>query len=461
MNASRLGTLFLMFTLLPACGRQLVEFKRDRGSPDPDGPPAVIAVVPQDDATQVPLDTGITATFSKAMNPATLSTTTFTVMHGTTSLQGVVTYDTNDETASFVPDAPLVLSRLYTAMITTGAQDTEGVALEANFPWNFTTGNSASEPPTVVSTTPLNLATNVALGKRPTATFSEPMSAASINFLTFTVELSGVPIPGTVTLDTASSLVATFTPDEPLDVGVVYTATITTGAEDSSNTELEEDHLWTFTTGACGMEPVKLGSSANFAVLAGQTVTNTSNLTIVTGDVGTSPGNAITGFGIGEGTIVGAQHAGDAVSATAMADLTTAYNEVAGRSLCAITVADNIGGTTLAPGLYKSTSTLAISSGELTLDAQGDADAIWIFQMASSLTVTSGRKVILTNGAKSSNVYWQVGSAATLGTTVEFNGTIMAEAAITLETGATLNGRALVRSDAVTLDANVVGLPTP
>ena len=310
-------------------------------------------------------------------------------------------------------------------------------------------------PPTVESVTPLDIATNVSLEKKPTATFSEAMDPASINFLSFIVRLDSMPIPGSVSLNSAGN-VATFTPDEPLELSAEYEATITTEAEDLSNEALESDYVWTFSTGACGMEPVDLASSGSFAVLAGQTVTNTG-LTTVTGDLGVSPGSAVTGFG--PGVLIGSQHAGDAIAATAMADLTTAYNEVAGRSLCFVTVADNIGGTTLTPGLYRSTSTLAISSGELTLDAQGDADAIFVFQMASSLTVTSGRQVILANGAKSENVYWQVGSAATIGTTASFHGTILAEAAITLETGATLIGRALVRADAVTLDANTVTLP--
>jgi len=457
MNASRIAAALLTLSLLPACGGQLVEFDRDRNAPD-DGPPTVIAVVPLDDAVGVPGGTSISATFSRAMNATTIDENTFTVMHGTTSLAGAVSYDASDETATFEPAANLPLSRVYIATITTGAQDTEGVPLGATFTWSFTTGGSSVEAPIVESTSPLNLADNVSLGRKLTATFSEPMNPDSISFLTFTLTSGGLPIPGTVTLDSATHLVATFVPDELLGLDVMYTARITTGAEDEANTSLEEDYIWTFSTGACGMEPVDLGSAANFAVLAGQTVTNTG-LTVVTGDVGTSPGNAVTGFGLGEGTVVGAIHAGDGVSATAAGELSAAYVEVAGRSLCAISVADNIGGTTLAPGLYKSTSTLAISSGELTLDAGGDGEAIWIFQMASSLTVTSGRKVILTNGAKASNVYWQVGSAATLGTTVEFHGTIMAEAAVTLETGATLDGRALVMSDAVTLDANIINLP--
>ena len=142
----------------------------------------------------------------------------------------------------------------------------------------------------------------------------------------------------------------------------------------------------------------------------------------------------------------------------ALADLTTAYNDAAGRTLCPVSVAGNLGGTTLTPGLYKSTSSLEISSGDLTLDGGGDPNGIFIFQMASSLTTTSGRQVLLINGASAENVFWQVGSSATLGTTSAFAGTIMADQAITLETGASLDGRALARIAAVSLDTNVVSV---
>jgi len=201
---------------------------------------------------------------------------------------------------------------------------------------------------------------------------------------------------------------------------------------------------------------VALGTAGNFAVLAGSGVTNTG-ATAVTGDLGVSPGTSVTGFP--PGTISGATHAGDATAATAKVDLTTAYNDAAGRTLDAVTVAGNLGGLTLTPGLYKSTSSLAISSGDLILDALGDANAVFIFQMASTLTTTTGRQVILSGGADPANIYWQVGTSATLGTNSVFQGTIMADQSITLTTGATLNGRALARNAAVTLDTNTVVRP--
>ena len=139
------------------------------------------------------------------------------------------------------------------------------------------------------------------------------------------------------------------------------------------------------------------------------------------------------------------------MAAQAQADLTTAFNDAAGRQTPVI-VAGNIGGQTLTPGLYKSTSSLAISSGDLTLDAQGDANAVFIFQIASSFTMTSGRQVILAGGANAANIFWQVGSSAILGTTTVIHGTIMVAISIPMLTGSTLDGRALAQSGAVSID---------
>jgi hypothetical protein len=176
--------------------------------------------------------------------------------------------------------------------------------------------------------------------------------------------------------------------------------------------------------------------------------------TVILGDVGVSPGTEATGFP--PGVVVGTIHAGDTVAAQAQADLTAAYDDAAGRSVDPVTVSGNLGGMTLEPGLYKSTSSLEISSGNLTLDAMGDPNAVFIFQMAGTLTTTSERHVILAGGAQASNIFWQVGSSATLGTTSVFKGTILAAVSITFNTGATLSGRALAKSGEVTLDSNMI-----
>lgn len=204
---------------------------------------------------------------------------------------------------------------------------------------------------------------------------------------------------------------------------------------------------------------VPLGTAATFAVLAGSTVTNTGP-TIVTGDLGVSPGTAITGFtGIapgGPGTVVGGSiHSADPVAAQAQLDLTTAYNNAAGRASTA-SVAGDIGGRTLAPGVYTSTSSLGIT-GAVTLDGQNNPNSVFIFQIASTLTTAANNSaVVLINGANACNVFWQVGSSATIGTASVFNGTVMALASITMNTGAASNGRLLARTAAVTMQSNIV-----
>ncbi len=286
------------------------------------------------------------------------------------------------------------------------------------------------------------------------------MSASTINATTFTLTGPGAtPVPGAVTY-TASSDLARFTPTSALTASTTYTATISVGAKDASGNALATSTVWSFTTSSSSSPQAApaLASAAGFVILAGSTVTNTG-ITTLTGNLGVSPGTGVTGFP--PGTLSGSIHAGDATSATAMADLTLAYNDAAGRTVAPVTVAGNLGGLTLPPGLYKSTSSLAISSGDLTLDAQGDPNAVFIFQMASTLTTSAGRAVILAGGAKSTNVYWQVGSSATLGTTSVFKGTIMANQSIALNTGASLNGRALARIGAVTLAANSAVIPAP
>lgn len=199
---------------------------------------------------------------------------------------------------------------------------------------------------------------------------------------------------------------------------------------------------------------VVLAGATSLAVLAGSAITNTG-ATVITGDLGLSPGSSVGGFP--PGILNGTQHINDVIANQAKLDLTTAYNDMAGRScMDMVTLSGNIGGLTLTPGLYKSTSSLAISSGDLTFDAKGNANAVFIIQIASSLTTTSGRQVILSGGALASNIFWQVGSSATFGTTSVFMGTILAMQSITFNTGATLNGRALARTGDVTMSGNTI-----
>jgi hypothetical protein len=197
-----------------------------------------------------------------------------------------------------------------------------------------------------------------------------------------------------------------------------------------------------------GPPPVLLGTSDSFAILAGTTITNTGD-SVINGDLGLHPGTAVTGFP--PGTVNGAQHVTDAVAQQAKTDLTTAYQDAAGRPFSASSPPD-VGGRTLTAGVYRTGSVASLGlTGNVTLDAQGDPRAVFIFQIESTLTTAPGSSVSLVNGAQGCNVYWQVGSSATLDTTTVFKGNILALTSISVNNGVTVDGRLLARNGAVTL----------
>jgi hypothetical protein len=202
---------------------------------------------------------------------------------------------------------------------------------------------------------------------------------------------------------------------------------------------------------------ITLGSAGTYAVLASQTVTAAGPVTI-TGNLGIWPGTSLTGFP--PATITGTSNVGNTAAQLAEGALTTAYNAALAEAGSPAAVAGNIGGQTLTPGLYKSTSSLAISSGNLTLSGNGDPNAVFVFQIASTLTTTTGSSVILTNGANAANVFWQIGSSATLGGT-PFMGNVLALTSITIGNGVAMTGRALCQNGAVSLGTSgSVTIPT-
>ena len=427
-------------------------------------PPTVISTDPLDNATGVPLNKTVTATFSEPMDPATITDVTFTLADGTTPITGIVTY--SGSTASFNPSADLLPGKEYTATITTGAKNPSGTPIAANHVWTFTT---VATVPTVISTDPLDNATGVPLNKTVTATFSEPMDPATITDVTFTLADGTTPITGIVTY---SGSTASFNPSADLLSGKTYTATITTGAKNPSGIAIATDHVWTFSTGApAGPAFVDLKSAGQFGILAGVGVSNNAGFSEIRNmDVGISPGvrSSVTGFPPAI-VVNGAIFASDdsaavaAMLVQAKQDLTDAYLFAEGATAPApATVAGDQGGLTLAPGIYKSTSTLLIQSGDLTLDAQGDANAVWIFQIAADFTTVGGAggSVILIGGAQAKNIFWQVGSSATIGDGTIFQGNVLALTSITMNSGATAVGRMLARNGSVVMtNANIIEKP--
>lgn len=429
--------------------------------------PAVTATDPVNLATAVLLNKVITATFSEAMIEATIiAPLTFTLKQGSTTIAGNLAY--NGLILTFTPSSNLLAGTTYTATITTAAKNLAGNSIANNYVWTFTT----STIPTIISTDPLNLATGVALNKLITATFSEVMTEATITAAsTFTLKQGTTNISGSVSYN---GLVATFTPSSNLLSSTTYTATITTVAKNLVGNALANNYVWTFTTvGSSGPVGVDLKTAGQFGILGGTAISNNAGFSEIRNmDVGIYPGarSSITGFPPAI-VVNGAIFASDdlappgvpAMLLQAKTDLTNAYLFAEGATSPApATVSGDLGGLTLAPGIYKSTSTLLVQSGNLTLDAQGDVNAVWIFQIASDFTTVGGAggSIILAGGAKAKNIFWQVGSSATIGDYTSFKGNVLALTSITMNAYAVAEGRMLARNGAVTMTStNIINKP--
>jgi hypothetical protein len=298
-----------------------------------------------------------------------------------------------------------------------------------------------------MSGTPANLALDVSTGTRPTATFSEAMDGATLTALTFTLVHAGIAVPGAVSYEAATH-VATFVPGVALLGNVIYTVRITIGATDVAGLGLVVDHTWSFTT-----VPLDLGSAQPYSVF-GSTVSNTG-FTTLPGDLGVTPGLTISGFP--PGIVTGATHAGDAEAAQARTDLVAAWDDAASR-VPTNTINGDLALLTLHAGVHHAPAAVSLST-TLTLDAQGDPDAVFLFQIDGAFDTAAASSVNLLNGAQASHVYWQSLGAVTLGAASTFNGTILGSAAVTVGAAAVLRGRALTLNGMVTLSGNAIVRP--
>ncbi|HVR82652.1 MAG TPA: Ig-like domain-containing protein [Luteimonas sp.] len=479
----------------------------------------------------VPTNTAISAVFSEDMAPSTIvapGTFTVTCAAPCTSPTGTVRYTVGTRTAVFTPSTVLAASTTYTARITTAATDLAGNALAGNqaplpaasdYVWTFTTAAPApAGSVSVLSTNPAAGAVNVCPSATINATFNVPsglrMDPLTVNSATFIVTGPAptlTPVTAaSVVLDAATGRIATFTPSSPLTAGVTYTATIKGGASGVKDLAIPAnamvaDYTWSFTVaaGACLAAP-PLGAASSFGTFGGSAgMTNQGLLTVVNGDIGTTAvSTAVTGFHdagpgciytetpLNVGTVNGGIYTAPppptvacptegtaatlAIAMQARADALIAYNALVALPAGPDPGAGNLATLVLTPGVYTAAAgSFMIQGGNLTLDAQGDANAVFVFQMATTLLVggpgaANPQSVILINGAQAKNVFWQVGSAATInaagGGTME--GTIISQAGADISTAdnvtiVTLNGRVLSLGASVTMVNTVINVPGP
>ena len=487
--------------------------------------PTVISTIPLEGATNVPANQAVSATFDVPMNPATINSTTFMLTGpGTTTVAGLVAYAAIGNTLTFTPTARLLANTLYTATITTGAQNLADIGLANTYVWTFTAGAPVVVPPEIVSTLPVNGANNVPLTQTVTATFTEAMNPLTITNATFQLTQGGNAVAAALTYD-AITFAASLTPTVALLPNTTYTATVTSGATDLRGDPLGTTgapNPWTFTTAAVlAQPPIVLGPTISLfgGFGGGAGMTNQGLLSAINnGGIGTTGASSlITGFhddsvvtltgvdactytetplnvalvgaaaatpGTGLTTIFTAPGSSQpttacpsegtattfSIATQAALEAQAAYNTLQGLPP-GITLSNNeLGNRTLAPGTYTSTTFYDITQGPLTLDAQGDSNAFWIFQMGSYLQVgtpTEPQSIVLINGAQASHVFWAVGGLP--GAVINYGGggtmagTVISSPGITISSPGvaavtTINGRVIALNASVTMVNTVINV---
>jgi len=463
------------------------------GTPSVNSPPQVIFTTP---AKSDPIVTGVannvalTAQFNRDMLSSSLSISSFKVsclVGG--DIGGVVSYDASNHLVTFQQSTSLPVSTTCTATITTDAKDTNGFALASDYVWSFSTGTITTLSPTVVASNPQ---TGACVTQNISVTFSKAMDATTLipaNF--YITNAVNVTLTGTVAyVSSSNTATVTVTSNPGIEINSTYKVNVTTNVKDTNALPLAVPYLRTFTTGnsLCNPSPtVVLGTISTYGTFGGGAgVTNMGINTVINGDLGTTGVcTKITGFHdslykftetpLNIGNVTGSKLCDAPAPGTpamlateliAASNAQTAFTQLA-NLVPSIGIAEELGAISpLAPGIYKSTSnSFLISQGNLTLDAAGDTNAIWVFQMpASSLTVGTFKQVLLIHGAQAKNVFWQVGSAATIGYGSTMVGTIIADAGVTISTAGqliqtTLNGRAIGLNASVTMVNTTVTVP--
>ncbi|MEO7939791.1 MAG: ice-binding family protein [Burkholderiaceae bacterium] len=496
----------LLVTFLTACGGGGLD--PVLGTPVAGIAPTVSATTP---VTGPPMTTGVATNsrvfvrFSKAMAPATITPASVTLAcpAGTPVAAGV-TYDAGTRTATLAPAAPLPANTQCLATVTTAVQDDTGFSLNSPYSWSFTTaGGADATAPTVTSVSPVDTSNNVCLTQAVTVLFSEAMDPMTVTTANVVVSNGGMAVAGSVSYDD-NSQTASFLPTNPAGFAantafVVTVRSGATGLRDIAGNPLAADQVSGFTTGAAACapavnpadpaSPINLGRAAGFGAFGGGAgVTNQGINTVVGGDLGTTAActlitglhdaaNVYTETPLNIGAVSGAVFCAPPAPGTlvsqgialqARADALSAYNVLRSQPAGSDPGAGQLGGLVLAPGTYTAAGgTFAVTTGDLVLDAQGNANAVWIFQSAAALTVGLGatpRQVLLVNGARARNVFWQVGSAARIENGSSMVGTIIAPAGVTISTAGqtqqtTLTGRAIGLTASVTMVNTTIVAP--
>lgn len=435
--------------------------------------PTTSSTSPTSAATGVALNAKVSVVFNMAMAP--LSTTTFTLKQGATAVAGTVATSADGKTATFTPTANLAASTVFAATITTAATSAVGVAFAADSTWSFTTGTTAdTTAPLVSGTNPSNNSNNIAVNTTVAATFNEALDPLSMTSATFTLKQGTTAVLGSVAYGPAT--IATFTPASALTASTLYTASLSTGVKDLQGNALASASTWSFTTGtavAHGPAVVLLGGAGNYVVLAKAAISTVPTSTI-TGDIGLSPAaeSLITGFDplARDSTnvystniqIVGKAYASNhepptpSNLTTAVSNMEAAYIDAAGRvnpDHLDLNTGD-IGGQTLAPGLYKWNMTVTIPDDVVI---SGGANDVWIFQTTGDVAMTAAKHVTLSGEAQAKNIFWQVAGQVTIGANAHFEGIVLCATQVTLQTGASMNGRILAQTQVALQQATLTG----
>ncbi len=470
-------------------------------------PPTVTGTINANGALNVPINTKVSISFSEGIDPLTVTNLNFLLKEtlsgnpvaGTTSYSGV--------TAIFIPLNNLSNSMQYSVTIkgaTNGFKDLAGNPMVSDYVWSWTTAAVAdTTPPAVSASSPAELTLGVCINKAINATFSKPLDPLTITNATFTLmATTGASVSGVVAYDLLTNI-ATFSPLMTLTASTHYTATVKggiNGVKDILGNSLALDKVTSFTTGtALCTTPIALGAAASFGGFGGASgMTNSGINTVINADIGTTGvSTTMTGFhdsvgdtyaetllniGAVNGRVytpapppvggVGGNTETFAIAAAAAVSALKAYGNMSPAALPGGVDpgAGQLGGITLYPGIYKPAGAVfLLTEGDLTLDAQGDTNAVWVFQTPAGLTIgapAAPRNVILINGAKARNVFWYVGSSARIEDRCSMVGTIIAGAGVTISTAGEaqttmLEGRALGLGASVTMVNTLINLPAP